>query len=186
MRTITSIATVVILSALTGCGGPSTTERLGLAPPETISGFELERYLGRWYEIASYPQPFQEGCAATTATYGARDDGQVDVTNRCLVDGDEVLAQGLARPVALSEGKLEVSFFVPIWGDYWVLELGDDGVGDYTHSVVGAPSRDALWILSRTPTLDDDTLAGILERNDAQGFDEARLQWTDQSASVAD
>ncbi len=165
--------------ASTGCA-PTTTERLGLAEPETVSGFELEPYLGTWYEIGNFPQSFQAGCTGTTATYSLREDGNVDVLNRCFedsLDGPEKTANGQARPVELERGKLEVSFFQPFWGAYWVLELGED----YQYSVVGHPSRDYLWILSREPQMDEATLDGILERLETvHGYELERFERTTQ------
>lgn len=155
------LATTLALAAL-GCA-PTTTQRLGLAEPSTVSGFELQPYLGTWYEIGNFPQSFQEGCTGTTATYSLREDGNVDVLNRCFegdLDGPEKTAKGLARAVEVEEGKLEVSFFQPFWGAYWVLELGPD----YEYAVVGHPSRDYLWILAREPRLQSEVQDGILER----------------------
>jgi apolipoprotein D and lipocalin family protein len=172
------LATTLALAAL-GCA-PTTTQRLGLAEPSTVSGFELQPYLGTWYEIGNFPQSFQEGCTGTTATYSLREDGNVDVLNRCFegdLDGPEKTAKGKARAVQVEEGKLEVSFFQPFWGAYWVLELGDD----YQYSVVGHPSRDYLWILSREPQMDDEVLDGILERlSRVYGYELDRFERTAQ------
>jgi apolipoprotein D and lipocalin family protein len=163
--------------ALLGCA-PTTTQRLGLAPPRTVAYVDLARYLGTWYDIASFPQRFQRGCTATTATYARRSDGQIDVLNRCRkgsLTGPEDSARGRARVVdGKSNAKLEVSFFRPFWGDYWILDLG----ADYEYAVVGDPSRDYLWILSRTPTLDAAVYDGIVERLRAQGYEVERLQRT--------
>lgn len=185
MSTPPSVLLALPVAALLGlgaCGGPTTSERLGLSPPDTVEDLDLDRYLGSWYEIASYPQWFQEGCEATTAQYSLREDELLDVLNRCIVEGELIEAQGLARPVDLDRGKLEVSFFGPFWGDYWVLDLGEanGSSAPYTHALVGAPSRDALWILSRTPSLDDDTLDAIVERIEELQFSPDRLQVTEQ------
>ncbi len=174
-------AGVCVLVGGTGCQ-PTTTERLGLPPPDTIDGFDVERYLGDWYEIASFPQPFQEGCVGTEAHYREGDGDLIDVRNTCTVDGDPVEAFGAARPVDLAEGKLEVSFFGPIWGDYWILDLVESADPDapYQQALVGAPSRDSLWILSRTPAIDDDTLARLRAVIDEQQYDFDRLSFTAQ------
>ncbi len=166
---VLAILLALLIRAL-AAGSPSTTERLGLPPLETVPGVELERYLGTWYEIASYPQRFQEGCTATTATYTQRGDGEIGVLNRCRKggpDGTEAVSEGRARVVdTQTNAKLEVSFFGPFWGDYWIIDLGPD----YEYAVVGHPSRDYLWILSRTPTLDDETYDGILRRLEDMGY----------------
>ena len=167
--------------ALFGCS-ETTTERLQLAPLEAVPQVDIERYLGTWYEIASYPQRFQEGCTATTATYTLRSDGEIDVLNKCRkggLDGPEEVAEGRARVVDReSNAKLEVSFFWPFWGDYWIIDLGPD----YEYAVVGHPSRDYLWILSRTQTLDDEVYDGILSRIEANGYPLEPLEKTLQPA----
>lgn len=178
-RTVLLATLALAVLASTGCA-LTTTERLGLAEPETVRGFELEPYLGTWYEIGNFPQSFQEGCTGTTANYSLREDGDVDVLNRCFedrLDGKEKSANGKARAVELERGKLEVSFFQPFWGAYWVLELGED----YRYSVVGHPSRDYLWILSREPQMDEATLEGILERLETvHGYELDRFERTAQ------
>jgi apolipoprotein D and lipocalin family protein len=165
--------------ALAGCG-TTTSERLGLPPPTTVAHVDLQRYLGTWYDVASFPQRFQEGCTGTTATYSLRDDGDVGVVNRCrlgTLDGEEDVAEGRARVVdPATNAKLEVSFFRPFWGDYWIVDLG----ADYEYAVVGDPSRDYLWILSRTPALDATVYDGILARLRAQGYEVERLRRTPQ------
>jgi len=165
-----------------GCA-TTATERLHLPPLTTVEHVDLRRYLGTWYEIASFPQRFQRGCTATTATYALRPDGQIDVRNRCRkgsLDGPEKEAHGRARVVDhQSNAKLEVTFFWPFWGDYWIVDLG----ADYEYAVVGHPSRDYLWILSRTPTMDSEVCASIVRRLGDQGYETERLQWTAQPVS---
>lgn len=168
-----------VLGLLTGCGA-TTTERLKLPPLETVAHVDLERYLGTWYEIAAFPQSFQRDCTASTATYSLREDGDIDVLNRCrkfTVDGEEKTAHGRARVVdPVSHAKLEVSFFRPFWGDYWVIQLGEG----YEYAVVGHPGRDYLWILSRTPKLPVDVYAAILTQLQSQGYETTRLVQTQQ------
>ena len=167
-------AMLACLLGLAGCAS-STTDRLGLPPLRTVPHVDLGRYVGTWYEIASFPQSFQRGCTATTATYTLRGDGDIDVLNRCRkggLDGEEKSARGRARVVdRTSNAKLEVSFFRPLWGDYFIVDLADD----YSHVAVGHPGRDYLWILSRARTMPDATYQGILERLRAQGYETNRL-----------
>jgi len=164
---------------------PSTTAKKGLAELRTVPSVDLQRYMGTWYEIASYPQSFQRGCTATTATYSLRPDGEVDVLNRCRKgspDGKLAEARGRARVRdRTTNAKLQVSFFGPFWGDYWVIDLAPD----YSYAVVGHPGRDYLWILGRTPTLPGEALDGIRQRLTEQGYDLARLQYTVQPAIAA-
>lgn len=172
------------LSVLSGCAA-STTERLGLPPLTTVAAVDLGKYAGTWYEIASYPQSFSKGCMATTATYTARLDGDIDVLNRCRkgsLQGKEDTAEGRARVVdTVTHAKLEVSFFRPFWGDYWIIQLAPD----YSYAVVGHPGRDYLWILSRTPQLDATIYAGILTKLKEQGYPLDRLQKTPQPIATA-
>ena len=170
---------LTLIGAITSVAcGTSTTERLDLPPLQTVDYVDVQRYLGTWYEIASFPQRFHKGCTATTATYSLRDDGQINVLNKChkdSLDGRLKTAKGRARIVdAETNAKLEVSFFRPFWGDYWIIDLGDD----YEYAVVGHPGRDYLWILSRTPQMDDATYHEILKRLEAQGYETERLDVT--------
>jgi apolipoprotein D and lipocalin family protein len=162
-----------------GCA-TSTTERLRLPPLETVAHVDLSRYLGTWYEIANFPQRFQRGCTATTATYTLRADGDIDVLNRCRkgsIDGTEKSALGRARVVdRATNAKLEVSFFRPFWGDYWIIDLSDD----YSYAVVGHPGRDYLWILARNPTMAEATYQSIVTRLQARGYETSRLVRTRQ------
>lgn len=170
------------LALAAGCA-TSTTERLHLPPLQTVAHVELSRYLGTWYEIANFPQSFQRGCTATTATYTLRADGDIDVLNRCRkgsIEGEEKSALGRARVVDhVTNARLEVSFFRPFWGDYWIIDLSDD----YSYAVVGHPGRDYLWILARTPTMPEATYQGIVERLQAQGYETSRLVRTVHGAA---
>jgi len=183
MRT-TSLALLVLSLGGAACA-TSTTERLRLPPLRTVERVDLPRYLGTWYEIAAFPQSFQKGCTATTATYVLREDGDVDVLNRCrdgAPDGKERTATGRARVVdRTTSAKLEVSFFRPFWGAYWVIDLDPD----YRWAVVGHPGRDYLWILARQPALDEATYAGILRRLLEQGYQTGRLVRTIHAAAPA-
>jgi len=175
------VGTVCGLAMAAGCA-TSTTERLHLPPLEAVAHVELSRYVGTWYEIANFPQSFQRGCTATTATYTLRADGDIDVLNRCRkgsVDGEEKSALGRARVVDRStNAKLEVSFFRPFWGDYCIIDLADD----YSYAVVGHPGRDYLWILARTSTMAEATFQGIVARLQAKGYETSRLMRTLQVA----
>jgi apolipoprotein D and lipocalin family protein len=152
-------------------------------PLDVVDGVDLDRYLGRWYEIASFPQRFQRGCVATTADYSLRDDGRIRVVNECRdgsFDGDLRHVEGVAwvTDPEGSQAKLKVQFFWPFRGDYWIVALDPE----YRYAAVGHPSRDYLWILSRSPTMDPAIYAMLLARIEAQGFDLERLTPTPQPA----
>ena len=166
---IDSLQVVLLAAAWTGCS-KTTTQRLDLPPLSAVTTLDVDRYSGTWYEIASYPQRFQKGCTATTATYTVNPDGTLAVLNECNkgeLDGPKVSAEGRARlKDSTKPGQLEVSFFGPFWGDYWVIDLDPD----YQYAVVGQPSRDYLWILSRTPTMAAGDYDGILRRLEAMHY----------------
>lgn len=182
MRSLLPLLALSALLPFASSCAQTTTERLGLGPVQTVEGLELDRYLGVWFEIGSYPNQFQAGCAGTTARYTLRDNGEIDVFNTCTVDGTTTEARGVARAVDLDAGKLEVSFFGPFFGDYWVVDLGEDDGAEapYSFAVVTSPSRDFLWVLSRTPTMDDETLDGIFDRLAEQSIDRERFVPTPQ------
>jgi apolipoprotein D and lipocalin family protein len=144
-------------------------------PLEVVRSVDLNRYLGTWYEIASYPAWFQRGCTAVTAHYSLRDDGLIRVVNSCnkgALDGKLKQSTGRAKVVEGSaNAKLKVSFFGPFWGDYWVVDLDPE----YRWAVVGVPSRKYLWILSRTRSMDEALYQEIVGRLQAKGYDPARL-----------
>ena len=124
------------------------------APLTTVDHVDLQRYVGKWYEIARYPNRFQRKCQSdTTATYTLREDGKVQVANACREkDGTMTTANGTAKVVdPKTNAKLKVTFFWPFYGDYWILGLGPD----YQYAIVGEPDRKYLWILSRTPAMDE-------------------------------
>jgi apolipoprotein D and lipocalin family protein len=154
------------------------------APPlEAVDSFDLERYLGTWYEIAKYPNTFEEGLVAVTAEYSLREDGTVRVLNsgrQGSFDGEWTSAEGKAWvPDAEAPAELRVSFFWPFSADYWVIAL-DPG---YRWAVVGEPDRDYLWILSRTPTLPPATYQAIVQQIGEQGYDPSRLEPMPQPAA---
>lgn len=167
--------------------GPLATMILGVAvalsvaaaspPLETVPSVDLERYAGRWHQIAYYPNFFQRNCTgATTADYAKRADGTLAVVNTCRTEAGETRAEGVAR--AVGPAKLEVRFapawlsFLPfVWGDYWVIDLAPD----YSYAVVGEPSREYLWILARSPKLDEAVYKRIVERLPALGYDPAKV-----------
>ena len=169
---------IIIVTGLVGC--TSSGARVGPAPLEAVETLDHDRYLGRWFEIARYPNSFQRGLVGVTAEYSARSDGAIQVVNRGHVgtlDGREKSARAKAWiPDPSAPGKLKVRFFWPFTGAYWVIDLADD----YAWAVVGEPSRRYLWILSRTPELDEETLAMIEARITRHGYDVERLQRTRQ------
>ncbi len=144
-----------------------------------VKDFELDRYLGRWYEIARLDHRFERGMSHVTAEYSMREDGKVRVLNRGYKTkkGEWDEAEGKARFAGAPDiGHLEVSFFWIFYGDYIIFELD----GDYRHAWISGPDTDYLWFLSRTPTVSDALRAQFIERADALGFDTSELIFVDQ------
>lgn len=146
-------------------------------PLETVEKVDLQKYLGTWYEIARYEHYFEKGCRDVSATYSLKDDGDLKVINRCTKETDQKKeVVGVAYAVDESKSKLKVSFFRPFYGDYWIIMLDDE----YRYAVVGDPSREYLWILSRTPKLEVKIKDEILNRLPGMGYSADPLIWTPQ------
>jgi apolipoprotein D and lipocalin family protein len=175
---------ITLTAAWTGAMAQSQEEP---GPPRTVVSVDLERYVGLWHEIARIPNSFQEGCVSgVTAEYALRDDGRIDVINRCITSSGKVdEAKGLARiEDRESNARLKVSFFSifgwrPIWGDYWIIGLGDD----YEFALVGSPDRKYGWILSREPELGWDVLERIYTMLRDQGYHPGDFEMTTQEAT---
>jgi apolipoprotein D and lipocalin family protein len=155
------------------------------SPLQVVPDVDLARYAGLWHEIARLPNRFQKRCTGeVTAHYTLRPDGRVTVVNRCRVEGGAFTeAKGIARRAGKDKpnSMLKVRFapailsFLPqVWGDYHILALSKD----YRYAVVGAPSREYLWILSRSPDLDENTYQTLVAEARRQGFDTDLLQRT--------
>lgn len=162
------------LAALSGC----------LAIPEgvqPVSGFEVDRYMGTWYEVARLDHRFERGLSNVTASYSLQDDGTVRVVNRgfSLDDQEWDDAIGKASFVEATDlAYLKVSFFGPFYGAYVVFELDQE---DYQYAFVSGNTTSYLWLLSRTPTIDDALRARFIEKITTLGFDPQGLIWVDQS-----
>ena len=173
-----SALTLAAAAALGAAGFAAAADNPPLA---TVPQVDLARYMGLWYEIAAFPQRFQKGCHCTTAEYEMTNDGYVRVVNTCRKDGPQGKVKVAKGKAFLVEGsgnaKLRVQFFWPFRGDYWIIDLADD----YSYAVVGEQSRKYLWILARTPAMDEVLYQEILARVKDNGFDIGLLKKTDQS-----
>lgn len=137
--------------------------------PEPAKAVEIERYLGKWYEIGRYENRFEKGCEAVTAEYSLREDGIIRVLNSCDKNGERDSAEGKAKPVEGSNNaKLKVSFFGPFYlGNYWVLDRAED----YSWSIVGEPEGKYLWLLARKANLSAKQKQALWKRAAALGYD---------------
>ena len=140
-----------------------------------VNGFELERYLGTWYEIARLDHSFERGMQGVTAKYSLRDDGGVAVMNRGFVEkkGHWKDAQGKAYFVGdATSGHLKVSFFGPFYGSYIVFELDQE---NYQYAFVSGPNHSYLWLLARTPELPAEVIALFVSKAKELGFNTSEL-----------
>lgn len=143
-------------------------------PLETVRHVDLNRYAGRWFEIARYPNRFERKCDRdVTAEYSFKENGDIRVVNSCTTPAGKITKSvGTAKVVDPStNAKLKVAFFWPFYGKYWIIDLGDE----YEYAVVGEPSRDYLWILSRSPVMQDSVYQNILRQLPAKGYDPQKL-----------
>ncbi|EKF9474188.1 lipocalin family protein [Vibrio cholerae] len=170
MRAIFLILCAVLLN---GC----------LGMPESVkpvSDFELNNYLGKWYEVARLDHSFERGLSQVTAEYRARNDGGVSVLNRGYSEEKDEWkeAEGKAYFVNSStDGYLKVSFFGPFYGSYVVFELDRE---NYSYAFVSGPNTEYLWLLSRTPTVEPGILDKFIEMSKERGFDTNRLIYVQQ------
>jgi len=154
-----------------------------LGMPESVhpvTDFELNNYLGKWYEVARLDHSFERGLSQVTAEYGVRDDGGVSVLNRGYSEADSEWkeAEGKAYFVeAPTEGYLKVSFFGPFYGSYVVFELDRE---NYSYAFVSGPNTDYLWLLSRTPTVAPEVMEAFIRMSAERGFDTSQLIFVQQ------
>lgn len=146
----------------------------------TIATFDLDRYLGKWYEIARYDHTFERDLVGCTAEYSMREDGKIKVLN-CghLNTLDGPYRESIGKAKAKKNGKpgqLQVSFFGPFYGDYNIMELAPD----YSYSVIGSSSPRYLWILSRTAHISPEVQNKILKNLQQRGYDTSKLIWVEQ------
>ncbi|WP_323762206.1 lipocalin family protein [Maricaulis sp.] len=180
------LAALTALLTLSACSSPPPDRLAGDTPPATIGAVELDRYLGRWFEIARADHGFERGCDGVIAEYERRPDGLIRVLNSCWkdgLDGPADVAEGRARIADPdSNAKLEVSFFGPFFGDYWIIDLADD----YSWAIVSEAQGRYLWILAREPQPGDAFINARLASLQARGFDTEGLifpeQWPDSTA----
>ena len=146
----------------------------------TVPEFDIERYMGPWYEIARFDHSFERGLVGCKANYALQSDGMVKVTNMGYkndFDGKYKESVGKAyRPDDMEPGRLKVSFFMNFYSEYNVLELSPD----YRFSLIGSKSDKYLWILSRTPKMAQDEIDFLLKSAQARGYDTSKLIWVEQ------
>ena len=172
-----ALAFIITMSALIAGGCTGLPE--GVDP---VDGFEVNKYLGQWYEIARLDHSFERGLSNVSAEYTLRDDGGITVINRGFSadKGEWKQADGNARFVTGKDtGHLKVSFFGPFYGSYVVFELDKAG---YQYAFVSGYNKSYLWLLSRTPTVSDQLLDRFISRSTELGFDTSNLILVEHAA----
>ena len=167
---------IAIGALLILCGCTSIPE--GISP---VSGFDSQRYLGTWYEIARFDHSFERGLNNVTATYTNRDDGGIDVLNRGYnqQQGEWEEANGKAYFVeSADKGHLKVSFFGPFYASYVIMQLDHQG---YQYSLVTGPTREYLWVLARRPNVSNEILEELLGFAQQNGFDTSEFIWVEHN-----
>ena len=164
MQKLTKTILVSFLALTAGCLSVSKVDN---AP---VVALDLNRYLGEWYEIARFDHSFERGVEQAKANYTQNADGTIKVVNSGVKDGKPKIAIGKGKTTD-TPGLLRVSFFGPFYADYRVMLIDKD----YTYALVGSGSSDYLWILSRTPSLDDDAKVVILDEIHSRGYDTGKL-----------
>ena len=174
--TFAYVLSIIFLSVGSGCQNEKP-ENMDLS---TVNQLDLERYMGTWYEIARFDHSFERGLVGVTATYELRPDGKIKVINagyKNSFDGKYKTAKGKAKqPNPDEPGKLKVAFFLFFYADYFILELDED----YQWVLIGSSSDKYLWILSRTPKLEQETLDEILGKARKRGYNTDNLIWVEQ------
>lgn len=178
------LGSAIVLSA---CTTLTPSQSITASAPKAVSELDLDRYTGNWYEIARLPMFFQRNCASdVTATYSLNPSGSIRVDNRCKkADGSTIQSVGEATKANETGSQLKVTFlpeglrWLPLTkADYWVLALDKD----YQYALVGTPNNKYLWVLSRTPNMDEATYQTLLSTAKNQGYDINKLQRTTQNA----
>ena len=184
----------MIWTIILGCGEKTTDTGSTEYMPSYVSyagdgvsveSVNPERYLGQWYEVASTPIPAQTSCTGSTATYGLIDETTISVTNKCYLetlDGQEYTIEGSATFQDASYARLLVDFGFGFAAPYNVVEL-DGSTGEEPYQYAAVSSIGSLWVLSRTPVLEEEILTELLERLEANGHPVDRLNFTLQATS---
>ena len=168
---------IIATTALAGLGIAALALAIKNKPLETVRHVDIKKYLGKWYEIAAFPQSFEKGCTCTTAEYSLDQNGGILVKNCCVRDGDLKISEGTATvDDKKSNSKLHVQFQWPFSGKYWIIGLAPD----YSYAMVGHPNRKYLWILNREPVMNSMTYNHLVLLAASRGFDIRKLVKTEQ------
>jgi len=168
-----SLALLLGTFLLAGCAATPQ----GITP---VNNFELDRYLGTWYEIARLDHRFERGLSQVSATYSRRSDGGLDVLNRGFASQTGKWKEAKGRAYFVGDptvARLKVTFFWPFYGGYNVIELDRE---NYDYALISGPNKNYLWILARSRQLDKATLQSLVNTANRLGFDTSQLIYVDQ------
>lgn len=167
MTSIIAIGCTISVTLLNGCSMQPVSRDMS-KPLDTVQSVNLQQYLGTWYEIYRLPNWFEDdACRTVTANYSLREDGHIRVLNTCYQTDKTKVADGIAKIAdKKTNAKLEVSFFRPFYGDYWILDLATD----YSWVLVGEKSGKYFWILARNSKLDASLEKTLLEKAKNLGY----------------
>lgn len=173
------ITLIIIGNSFVGCKTQKT-----MVDNTVVKELDIQKYLGTWYEIARYNHPFERGLIGVTANYSLRKDGKIKVLNsgyKNSFEGKFSTAVGKAKiPDPINDpAKLKVSFFLFFYGDYYVMELDKD----YQWVLIGSSSDKYLWILSRTPQMENELYHDLLDKLQKRGYDVSKLIKVEQKKS---
>jgi len=175
MRKMKMIRKILILLTMASFLSCKTTQDL-----PTVKKVDIQKYSGTWYEIARLPNSFEKGLECVTATYTPKSNGKIEVLNKGFTEtkGKMKTARGTALvPDPAFPGRLKVTFFWPFSGNYYIISLDEN----YSHVLVGDPSRKYLWVLSRSKELDNAVYSRLMDQAKEQGFSVDQVMMTDQS-----
>ena len=171
MRYLISLLAPILL--LTACAGNPVN-----AVP--VTGFDSEKYLGTWYEVARLDHGFERGLSHVSATYTRREDGKITVLNQGYKATSQKTKTATGKAKFANDsttGHLKVSFFGPLYGDYIIFDLDKTA---YSRAYVSGGKDNYLWLLSRTPTITENVRSDFLAKSEALGYDTESLIWVDQ------
>lgn len=171
------IVSAMLILISTGCSSSQKIKNMQL-----VDEVNLNRFVGKWYEIARFPHSFEKGLVGVTATYKQMDNGKIKVINQGYKDSfDGKLKKAVGKAKLAKSGNpahLKVSFFWFFYADYLILELGDN----YEYALIGSTSDKYLWILSRSPQMDNDTYSMLVQKAKERGYDTGKLSLVPQKS----